>query len=61
MTGGYTLGFREGHENMWNAGGGIDYWFKPKLGLRIEFRDHVWSGGGETTQFWGVRVGVTIR
>ena len=61
VTGGYTLGFRDGHANLFNLGGGVDYWLKPKVGLRIEFRDHIWTSGGDTTQFWGVRAGVTFR
>lgn len=60
VTGGYTLGFRSGSENLWNVGGGVDYWFRSKTGLRIEFRDHVWTGEG-TEQFWGVRIGLIIR
>ena len=63
LTGGYTLGFAaDGHENLFNVGGGVDYWLKPKVGLRVEFRDHVWSGDGEDTlHFWSVRFGVTFR
>jgi hypothetical protein len=62
VTGGYSLGFEgDDHVNLVNVGGGLDYWLKPKIGLRIEVRDHVWSEGGETLQLWGVRVGVTLR
>lgn len=57
VTGGYTLGFREGSESMWNFGGGVDYWLKPTFGLRVEFRDHVWT----SEHIWGVRVGVIFR
>ena len=28
---------------MWNWGGGVNWWWRPRLGLRLEFRDHVWS------------------
>ncbi len=63
VTAGYTLGFRfqEGHANMWNFGGGVNFWLKPRTGLRVEFRDHVYSGGGEGTHFWGARAGVIFR
>jgi Outer membrane protein beta-barrel domain len=61
VTGGYTLGFRDGYANLFNVGGGVQYWLKPKVGLRFEVRDHIWSNGGDTIQFWGVRVGVTFR
>lgn len=61
ITGGYTLGFREGHANLWNFGGGVDFWLKPRGGLRLEFRDHVYSAGGEGIHLWGFRVGVLFR
>jgi hypothetical protein len=61
VTGGYTLGFRDGHENLFNVGGGVDFWLKPKVGLRVEFRDHIWIEDNDTLQFLGVRVGVMFR
>jgi hypothetical protein len=62
VTGGYTLGFAsDGHQNLFNVGGGVDYWLKPKVGLRIEFRDHIWHEENDTLHFWGVRAGVTFR
>jgi len=45
-TGGYTLFFRSGTANLFNFGGGINYWFRERAGLRLEFRDHVWPGEG---------------
>jgi hypothetical protein len=61
VTGGYTLGFRDGHANLFNVGGGVDFWLKPRVGLRVEFRDHIWTEDNDTVQFLGVRVGVTFR
>jgi len=61
VTGGYTLGFRDGHVNLFNVGGGVNVWLKPKVGLRVEFRDHIWVEDNDTLQFLGVRVGVTFR
>jgi Outer membrane protein beta-barrel domain len=61
VTGGYTLGFRDGHANLFNLGGGVQYWLKPSVGLRIELRDHIWTEENDTAHFWGVRVGVTFR
>ena len=62
VTGGYTLGFdSEESVNLFNIGGGVDYWMKPKVGLRLEFRDHIWSGGDENIHFWSFRVGITFR
>jgi hypothetical protein len=40
LSGGYTLAFRSGTANLINYGGGINYWFRPRLGLRIEVRDY---------------------
>jgi len=62
VTGGYTLGFDgDVTENLFNIGGGVDFWMKPRVGLRLEFRDHIWSEDGDAVHFWGVRVGVTFR
>ena len=62
LTGGYTLGFDgETSENLFNLGGGVDFWMKPRVGLRLEFRDHVWMESDETIHFWGFRIGVTFR
>lgn len=67
VTAGYTLLFRSGHTNLFNFGGGVNYWFRPKLGARVEFRDFVYhSGGGfgfngTTINYWGVRVGLAFR
>lgn len=55
-TGGYTLGFRDGTESLFNFGGGFHYWVKPKFGIRVEFRDHVVPEDG--VHFLGARVGI---
>ena len=60
-TGGYSLFFRSGHANLGNFGVGMNYWFIPKIGLKTEFRDHIWSPGDGTLHYWGVRFGVTFR
>jgi hypothetical protein len=41
ITGGYSVAFREGHINLINFGGGVNYWFRKRMGLRVEFRDHM--------------------
>lgn len=61
FTGGYTLLFREGHANLFNLGGGANYWFSRRLGLRLEFRDHVWRQSGTTAHLWGFRGGLSFR
>ena len=60
VTGGYTLLFRSGHLNLFNFGGGFNYWFAGSLGARIEFRDHVYSSG-VTIHYWGLRLGLAFR
>jgi hypothetical protein len=60
VTGGYSLFFREGTANLWNFGGGVQYWFREGLALRVEFRDHVQTEYEGTAHFWGVRVGVSF-
>ncbi len=41
LTGGYSLAFRQETVNLANFGGGVDYWFRGRWGLRMEVRDHV--------------------
>ncbi|MFN7999369.1 MAG: hypothetical protein U0Q18_37470 [Bryobacteraceae bacterium] len=61
VTAGYSLAFREGHENLYNFGGGVTWWMARRAGLRLEFRDYVWPGGNggqHTPQF---QMGFTFR
>jgi hypothetical protein len=60
LTGGYTLAFRYGHANAINFGGGVHYWFSRRVGLRLEFRDHV-SPSFWNAHFWQGRVGFDFR
>lgn len=60
ITGGYTGFFRSFYANGVNFGGGVNYWFKEKVGLRFEFRDNVLIESG-TTHFLNVRVGFAFR
>jgi Outer membrane protein beta-barrel domain len=60
-AGGYSLFFRDGHFNLFNYGGGIQYELSPRTGLLVEFRDHVHSEQSVTAHYWGVRFGVTFR
>lgn len=59
VTGGYTLFFRSGVDNGINFGGGVNYWFKERVGLRFEIRDHV--PVPTNAHFVGFRVGLTFR
>jgi hypothetical protein len=46
---------------MVNVGGGANIWLHPSVGLRLEFRDHLWTGRDSKTQSWGLRIGVAFR
>ena len=60
VTGGYSLGFGSETASFANFGLGLSYWFRSRMGLRVEFRDHVRSGDG-TVHFWGFRLGLAFR
>lgn len=61
VTGGWSLAFNtDGHSNGGNFGGGINYWFKDRIGLRLEVRDHVFNNFS-STHFVGFRIGLTFR
>jgi hypothetical protein len=59
VTAGYSLAFRSATANLFNFGGGINYWISKRVGLRLEFRDHVWFAG--PLHYWGFRIGVAFR
>lgn len=61
VTGGYSLLFRSRTANAFNVGGGVTYWFRRGIGLRFEFRDHVWPEEGEVGHLIGFRVGLAFR
>jgi hypothetical protein len=61
-TVGYSLAFRTDTANLWNFGGGMNYWFREDLALLVEFRDQVWGrGAGPTQHLWGFRFGFSFR
>jgi len=58
-TAGYSLAFRDGSANLFNFGGGIDYWASEKVAVRLEARDHVWPNNGDpATHFVTFRIGL---
>jgi hypothetical protein len=60
VTGGYSLGFRSGAENLINFGGGVNIWLRNRLGIRLEARDHIipeYAG----TQCLSLRIGFLFR
>jgi hypothetical protein len=60
VTAGYTLIFRSGHANLFNFGGGMNYWFHGRLGGRLEVRDQVHTEGSGV-HYWGIRFGLAFR
>ena len=60
VTGGYSLLFRSGTLNVANFGGGINYWFRERLGLRLELRDHV-AVPDSSAHAVGLRIGLAFR
>jgi hypothetical protein len=59
ITGGFSLAFKHGASGGGNFGGGVQYWMRPHLGLRFEFRDHVFSS--DNPHLYGFRVGLSFR
>lgn len=59
VTAGYTFLAPSDETNLFNFGGGVNYWAGERVGLRVEFRDHVFPQSGN--HLFGVRVGVTFR
>lgn len=60
VNGGYTLFFRDGVANGVHFGGGVNYWFKERVGLRFEVRDHFAVQYPEA-HYVGFRFGMTFR
>jgi hypothetical protein len=52
--------FGDGIGAGFHAGGGVNYWFKERLGARFEFRAHV-PVNTDLQPFYGFRVGITFR
>jgi outer membrane protein with beta-barrel domain len=59
VTGGYSAGFRSGVVHGGNFGGGVHYWMNDHLGLRLEFRDHIFSS--DSPHLFQFRVGLSFR
>lgn len=57
FLGGYTLLFRAGTFSGANYGGGVNWWFRPNYGLKVEFRDQVIRG----IHYFGFRFGVNFH
>jgi len=61
-SGGYTrLGSGGYGSTAWNLGAGADIWLEPRVGVRLEFRDHIRPDGRGGVQYWAFRAGVVFR
>jgi hypothetical protein len=60
LTGGYSIAARSDVASGFNVGGGVDYWFKERVGLRVEVRDHIFPAF-RNMNLIGVRFGLTFR
>ena len=58
FTGGYGMAFRGETLNLYNYGGGITYWFRDNLGLRLEVRNYAHRQERFLTAF---RIGFSFR
>ena len=62
LTAGYTgVANSVGGENWFNFGGGVDYWPRERVGLRVEFRDHVDPNHREPLHFLEARIGLIFK
>jgi hypothetical protein len=61
VDGGISLLFGRGGAVAFHYGGGLNYWVRRRIGLRIEFRHHLWSPeAGEAIHLVGIRVGIVF-
>jgi hypothetical protein len=60
VTSGYSLVFPSDAVHAFNVGGGMNWWFKDRIGLRLEFRDHIPIQSG-SSHLYGVRIGLAFR
>jgi hypothetical protein len=59
VTGGYSAAFLSGASHGGHFGGGVQYWMKEHVGLRFEFRDHIFSS--DSPHLYQFRVGLSFR
>jgi len=61
VDGGASLLFARGGGIAIHYGGGMNYWVRRRFGLRLEFRDHIWSPeSGEAVHLVGFRAGIVF-
>jgi hypothetical protein len=59
VTGGYSAAFLSGASHGGHFGAGVQYWMKEHVGLRFEFRDHIFSS--DSPHLYQFRVGLSFR
>lgn len=59
VSGGYTRAFEIFSGG--NFGFGLNYWLTHRVGVRVEFRDLVFSSGAPSTNYWIFRGGIAFR
>ncbi len=59
VTGGWSVAIRDGVVNGANIGTGLHYWIRPRLGLRLEFRDH-FAAADTGSHIWQCRIGLSF-
>ena len=61
LTAGYSAVFELfNSSNLFNIGGGMNWWFAPRLGLKLEFRDHM-RAGNESANIATFRFGLAFH
>ena len=60
-TAGYSNFFTfTGHQNLANIGGGVNYWYRDHVGIKLEFLDH-FSTGTNSANFAEFRFGFNFK
>ncbi len=60
-TAGYSNFFTiTGHNNLANIGGGLNYWYKDHMGIKLEVRDH-FSTGTNSANYLEFRFGFDFK
>lgn len=60
VTSGYSLLFPSDAVHAVNVGGGMNWWFKDRVGLRLELRDHI-IPNSQSLHIIGLRIGLAFR
>jgi|CZKX01.1.fsa_nt_gi hypothetical protein len=60
---GYTVFFRDFTANGFNVGGGLNYWFRERIGLvlGVSWEHEFGTSQNFATTFWTARIGMTFR